>query len=195
MGPGIFGWPVGSEGAASGISVVTSSGDFIIPAGVKVVTAYLVGGGGGGSFSLSNGSDGGTTSISYNGETVTAPGGSGGDFSGIDGLGGVIGVKADVSIAGQDGSRGISQGGSAAGGFGFGGNSSNRLGRSYGGGGAGSSTTYGSGGGGSLSIKRLTVSGQSRTIKCVVGAGGTSSGNDYDGADGVIVFMYTAVSD
>ena len=159
--------------------VFVANGTFTIPSGVTAVKVTVIGGGGGGAGDTTDGTSGGTSSVSSGTQSITTISGTGG---GTRYGGGGSGTNGDLNMTGGAGSGAVSQnaGGGTLYGFAYGSN--------YGSGGSGD---YGGGGGGGTAIKWLSglTAGNTLTVtRGGGGTGGTTGGNS--GAGGVIVFEY-----
>lgn len=178
----------------------TGTYEWKVPAGVKSISAIVIGGGGGGgnSTSRSRGGYGGITcamegngGTSRIGEITCAMGGlvGGSKEGGLGGLGNLKnGATGECRI-------GIGGNGGAAGAFGRGyaGSGGQLVSGSptppslYGGGGAGIES--GGGGGGYSILKDFPVK-PGTVIPITVGSGGTSSSNSSKGASGIVVIAW-----
>lgn len=140
-----------------------------------------IGAGGGGGTTAGNGSDGGQTSLTVGGTTVTAPGGSGGiginasttstnERPTAGGAGGAAGSSADLALPGNPGGVSAPY------------NSANNKGHS----GAGASSQYGSGGMASIVDDATTfAAGNAAAGYGAGGSGGVTTGTaDADGGAG-----------
>lgn len=207
----------GGLNPGSQIITATGAGSFVVPAFTARLRVRGWGGGGGGdgsnnaASSFTAGADGGVTTFSPPGGTLTANSGKGPtlQFSPFRwGLGGTA-SGGDTNITGEDGFFQDFQGtnigrGGAAGGTAFGGGAramvpqtsarkNGTAGNAYGGGGSGATGFTGSfyftmaGGGGGGFFEKVYLVGElnaGSSIDYVIGAGGVGGNDTWDGGNG-----------
>lgn len=206
---------VAVAGGFSGMSVITSTQTWTIPAGVTRCKVTVVGGGGGGG-STGPGGTGGTSNVASGTQIITpfilATGGTGGRYPG-SGAGGTA-TGGTLNIVGGAGGAGGSHTSAGSGGIDAGEGGSSILGggaptgepssgfvpgvaaTGYGGGGSGESRGLpyggsGGGGGGGAAIRYLTNLTPGNTLTVTIGGGGVSATSPLgDGFQGVVVFEY-----
>lgn len=192
MNKGMLGFPGPyTRTGGTGIYLATSGTDAKLPwpDGAEFVDAWIQAAGGEGAANANtSGSDGGSSSITYNGVTTSATGGKGGQQSAGNNLAtqGGNGGGGDFSVAGES-TSGATPGGKTF--FGVGG--------TYLGLGGTTTPTKGGGGyglgmagaGGEMVFKRLFRERGQNYITYTVGAGGTGGGGQ-DGAAGCILFQW-----
>jgi hypothetical protein len=166
------------------ITHTSSQSNVAIPAGATKMFAHIAGAGGSGSSSFqTNGIAGGNSSLTYNGSTHTAYGGSGAKSA--DGNGGNT-YTATANATGTSSTGTVIQGGGGAGG-----ESGQTITNGY------ASNPEGGAFGGLVIVEIPIVSGQT-TYDVVVGAGGTSVSGTYQsdtgvsavGADGYVMIYF-----
>jgi len=174
-------------GTSLNVVVLTSSGNWTVPAGVTQAKATLIGGGGGGGARTGSANTGGTTSIG----SFSAAGGTGGSGSGAGTGGGASGGL--VNVPGQLGitpaSGGSTFGASSPFGLGSGG-ALGAAGSGYGAGGGGAALQGGGGGSGGGVMGMLTGLTPASNVAYTIGSGGSGGTSAGAGAPGVIVIEY-----